>query len=199
MTADELRYWSNELKLAWESGKVRVPVHVPGGNEEELIKIFKEIRRDDYVLSTHRNFYHAILHGISPDSMLASLAEPGGSMVHTTSVPPFLSTGIVAGGCAIGIGIAWALKELASERKVWCFVGDGVLDEGHFWEALQYADSWDLPVTFIVENNNRATCTTISQRLGHGHIRPLLRNPILREYYYEPTMPHVGSGTYVQF
>ena len=109
----------------------------------------------------------------------------------------FYASAIVGGMCAPAVGVAWALKEGVTNRHVWCFVGDGALDGGHFWEALQYVEGYDLPCTFIVENNNRATCTTVPQRLGR--VFKMDTGMHVRYYDYEPTYPHVGTGKYVQF
>jgi pyruvate dehydrogenase E1 component alpha subunit len=51
----------------WESAKIRGPVHLSNGNEESLIEIFKRIKSTDWVFSTWRSHYHALLKGINPD------------------------------------------------------------------------------------------------------------------------------------
>jgi TPP-dependent pyruvate/acetoin dehydrogenase alpha subunit len=201
MTKEELIACERELVTLWESGKVRVPCHFSGGNEEELIELFKEVGNEDYVFSTHRNHYHALLHGIDIHRIRAGLGEPGGSMVYISKTPPFMSTGIVAGGCGIAVGVAWGLKERGSSRKVWCFVGDGATDEGHFYEAWRYAVGYDLPITFVVEDNNRATETTNEQRWGkEGRTDKIWKGaPKVVYYQYEPGFVHVGTGKYIQF
>lgn len=202
MTKNELIEFEAALAKEWEAGKIRVPVHFCGGNEDQLIEIFKEVREDDWVISTHRNHYHALLHGVSPDKLLDSIrgAGKGGSMVHISNDPPFISTGIVAGGCGLAIGLAWALKEVGKDRKVWCFVGDGATDEGHWYEAVRYAVGWDLPVIFVVEDNNRATCTSNEERWGTSECEDVTYGcKKIRYYRYAPTYPHVGTGKYVQF
>jgi TPP-dependent pyruvate/acetoin dehydrogenase alpha subunit len=203
ITVEDLKRFEDTIRQLWEEGKIRVPVHFCGGNIEQLLEIFKEIRHDDYVLSTHRNHFHYLLHGGSPDSLLSSIRdnERGGSMVAISRNPPFLSSGIVAGNCAIAVGIAWAYKESGSSRKVWAFVGDGATDEGHFYEAWRYAVGWDLPITFIIEDNDRATETTSEQRWGkEGTTKKVWDGaPKVIYYSYGPEYPHVGTGKYVQF
>ena len=51
----------------WEDAKIRGPVHLSDGNEEQLIEIFKRIKKTDWVFSTWRNHYHALLKGIDPN------------------------------------------------------------------------------------------------------------------------------------
>lgn len=209
------------IKDAWEAGQIKAPVHFCGGNEDQLIEIFKEIKRDDIVYSSHRNHYHALLHGVEPSDLYNEiLAMPsslcGGharSMGFINHRKHFYSSAIVGGCCAIAVGTAWALKQeqdnnplnidefATPPRHVWCFCGDGVVDGGHFWEAVAYAEGYKLPVTFCIEDNNRATCTGIKDRCGFAvGLREIIKgHPNVKWYYYEPTYPHVGSGKYVAF
>ena len=106
------------------------------------------------------------------------------------------------------MGVAWALKrkqendplygdEHDSRPRVWCFVGDGALDGGHFWESLLYSETQRLPITFICEDNDRATCTSVFDRMGAK--RGITTGSRFRYYKYKPRWPHVGTGKYVQF
>lgn len=221
MTKQDLIDFETVVKGYWESGEIKAPVHLCGGNEDDLIEIFKEIKPNDYVFSTHRNHYHALLHGVHPSCLLKEILGTstdgcGGrarSMGYIEHSKRFYASAIVGGCCAIAVGVAVALKyqekhdplnkdEHASRRHVWCFVGDGAVDGGHFWEALTYSEGHQLPITFVVEDNNRATCTSVMDRMGIG--KSSLRNTIelsskVHYYRYDFTYPHVGSGKYVQF
>ena len=68
-TKDSLIAFTNKIAAHHDAGKVPFALHLPGGNEEKLIEIFSEIKTDDYVLSTHRNAYHALLHGLPEDEV----------------------------------------------------------------------------------------------------------------------------------
>jgi len=152
--------------------------------------------------------YHALLAGISPDDLLDSyrqnpegrLGPNGGCMCIVDHSRKFYSSAIVAGNTGPAVGVAWALKNQRSMHKVWCFVGDGATDTGHFWEALNYSESWDLPITFVVENNDRSVKTTVEERWGcYGLMLDEDEYTKVRVYYYKPTYPHVGSGVFVHF
>ena len=81
------------------------------------------------------------------------------------------------------------MKKKGSKQKVWCFVGDGTEDNGHLFEAVRYVDGWDLPCTFIIENNDRSCEATNSDRWGtKGDITWESKSVI--KYYYECTYPH---------
>jgi len=102
----------------------------------------------------------------------------------------FFSSSIIGGTPAIAAGIAWALKRKGSNRKVWCFVGDANEDNGHLFEAIRYVDGWDLPCTFIIENNNRSVETTNQERWGKTADYEW-SSPSVIKYYYKCTYPHV--------
>lgn len=206
MNKQDLINFELRVKEAWERGEIKAPLHLSGGNEDALIEIFKEINPNDYVFSTHRNHYHALLHGISPGDVYNEIiGDENGcckgrarSMGYISHKHNFYSSAIVGGCCAIAVGTAWALKaQNKPDIKVFCFVGDGALDGGHFWESLQYAHGWDLPITFVIEDNDRSTCTSVKDRLGTT--RGEWRSTHIIHYAYKPDYPHVGSGKYVQF
>jgi pyruvate dehydrogenase E1 component alpha subunit len=217
LTKQDLLDFESEVARRWEAGLIKAPIHLSGGNEEQLIEIFKGVRPHDYVFSTHRNHYHALLHNVPASALMdeicgESIGTCGGrarSMGFIDHARKFYSSAIVGGCVNIAVGVAVALKrsnqdelridEMATPpRHVWCFVGDGAVDGGHFWEALKYAIGHDLPVTFILEHNDRATCTSWIERNGVGDMIVCV-DKHLRMYAYKPTYPHVGTGKYVQF
>ena len=64
--------FSDKIKKIYEKGKIKAPIHLSGGNEEQLIKIFKKIKKGDWVISNWRSHYHALLHGIPEKKVLPS-------------------------------------------------------------------------------------------------------------------------------
>jgi len=209
MTKEDLIAFEADLAEEWGKGNIKCPLHLSGGNEDQLIEIFERIGKDDYVFATHRNHYHYLLHTGNIAGLRSEVLGDkngickgnGRSMAVADYVHNFFSSAIVGGMCAPAVGVGWTLKRNGDSRRVWCFVGDGVLDGGHFWEALQYAEGWDLPVTFIIEHNNRSTCTSVKERLGDKRsCRDLLMFSEKVEIYdYEAVWAHVGTGEYVQF
>ena len=61
MNKNDLINFELEIKELYEKGKIRAPIHLSGNNENQLISIFKKIKKNDWVLSTWRNHYHALL------------------------------------------------------------------------------------------------------------------------------------------
>ena len=195
ITKEKLIDFENKIKKLFKTTKIPYPVHFSGGNEEQLIEIFKNINSEDYVFSTHRSNYHYLLKGGSPEK-LEKMISRGDSMYVFDKEINFLTSAIVAGVPCIAAGVAYALKNQGSNRKVWCFGGDGMEDEGHFYEAVRYVDGWNLPCTFIIEDNNRSVETPKSERYGKSEINwPKCVN----RYYYKSTSLHVGTEKFVNF
>ena len=191
ITPEKLVEFEQRVVDLFEDARIPYPIHLSGGNEEQLIRIFKEINSGDYIFSTHRSHYHYLLAGGSPEN-LEKMILKGHSMHVFDKRINFLTSSIVAGTVAIATGVAWALKKLGSRDKVWCFVGDGTEDEGHFYEAVRYVDGHNLPCTFIIEDNDRSVETPKSERYGKSEIK---WPRCVRRYSYTPTYPHVGTGT----
>ena len=101
----------------------------------------------------------------------------------------FFCSAIIGGTPGIAIGIAWALKRKGSKQKVWCFVGDGTEDNGHLFEAIRYAEGWDLPCIFVIENNNRSVEATNADRWGETSDYEWDSNKVIK-YKYDITFPH---------
>jgi pyruvate dehydrogenase E1 component alpha subunit len=199
MTREELIAFEAHVAELFKQGKINCPIHLSGGNETELIEIFENIRDEDYVLSTHRNHYRYLLKGGDPQKLLDEiLGKPTGcckgvgrSMHIFDTSMNFYTTAIIGGMCAVACGLGLAGK------KVWCFVGDGTSDTGAFYEAVRYAFCKNLPVKFIIEDNDKAVETTKAQRWGLNIGNPVMQYPNVIYYTYERTWPHVGIGEHV--
>ena len=157
-TKEQLEQFELDCKAEWETGSVLGPVHLSKGNEEQLIEIFQYVHPQDYVYSTWRNHYHALLHGISEEWLMDEIKR-GRSMKIINKEHNFIISAIVGGIIPQALGTAKALKEKGSDRKVWCFVGDMGFETGEFHLCHKYAKNFDLPLQFVVEDNNLSTNT----------------------------------------
>lgn len=183
---------SFELSIAdlFERGELPYLTHLCGGNEDQLIEIFKRISEGDYILSTHRTHYHYLLAGGSKER-LKELIKSGNSMFVFDKSINFLCSSILAGNTGIAAGIALALKRQKSKKHVWCFVGDGAEEEGHFYEAVRFVDGHNLPCTFIIEDNSFSVDTHKNIRRG----KSIIQWPSCVETYeYERIFPHASTG-----
>jgi pyruvate dehydrogenase E1 component alpha subunit len=187
-TKEELINFEDHIGELYMDNKLPFLFHLSGGNETQLIKIFENISDTDYVISNHRSHYHALLHGIPPETVENRILN-GRSMFIYDRKRNFFCSAIIGGTPAIAAGIAWALKRKGSNQKVWCFVGDGTEDSGHLFEAVRFVEGFDLPCTFVIENNDRSVESTNSERWGaKGDY--IWNSKSVVKYYYEITYPH---------
>lgn len=175
----------------FDNGEIPYLIHLSGGNEDILINIFKDISEGDYIFSTHRSHYHYLLRGGAPEDLEEKILN-GKSMYVFNRDFNFFSSSIVASIPSIAAGVAWALKRKGSSKKVWCFIGDGAEEEGHFYEAVSYVDGWNLPCTFIIEDNDRSVSSCKKERRGDCKF---LWPKCVISYNYVPIYPHGGTGS----
>lgn len=201
MTPQDLIDTEEEIRALWEAGELPYLVHLCGGNEKELIEIFKDIKPSDWVFASHRCHYHWLLHNAhrkfierqgthSARRELVDRIKAGKSMFLYG--PRFICSAIVAGTASIAAGMALAIKRRGGSERVWCFVGDGAEDEGHLYESVWFVHDRDLPCTFIIEDNNSSCGVTKGQRRGSYMMRPWPE--CVKRYTYVPTWPHAGSN-----
>jgi pyruvate dehydrogenase E1 component alpha subunit len=193
MTKEELIAFEDSIVKLFHEGKLPYPIHFSGGNEDQLIEIFKKIRPEDWCFSTWRSHYHALLKGISPDR-LRDMILAGRSMHIMDLQCRFAASSIVAGCCSIAAGAAMAIKRAGEKRRVWCFVGDAAEETGAFYEAVRIVDGRDLPCTFVIEDNNLSVDTPKKERYGNNVMH---WPPCVARYTYVRKYPHVQTGKIV--
>ena len=108
-TADDLIAFEKEVARRFENGEIRAPVHLSGGNETQIISIFENIKKTDWVFCTYRNHYAALLHGIPADWLMAQILA-GKSMILSNVEHRFLTSAIVGGILPIAFGVAAAIQ-----------------------------------------------------------------------------------------
>lgn len=194
VTKEALIKFEKEIAELFTVGKIKAPVHLSDGNEDQLIEIFKSVKPDDWIFSTHRSHYHALLHGIDPLKVKAEIVR-GNSITMCFPEHNFFSSAIVGGNTSIALGVAMGLKRSGSSRQVWAFVGDMAAEGGIFSECVKYAGKNDLPITFVVEDNSISTNTPTKKAWGEG-TKPAR---VIRYEYKKEKYPHYGSGKWVTF
>jgi len=160
-------------------GLIRGHFHVYIGQEATGVAVCEALNRDDYVFTTHRNHGHVIAKGGDPKKVLAEIigratgycqgragtfhvAAPEVGVIHTSAI---------VGGClALAGGTAYAAQVKESKAITVVFFGDGAMEEGVFYETLNIAKLWQLPIIFWMENNYRRTGR------GAGHAATELTN-----------------------
>jgi pyruvate/2-oxoglutarate/acetoin dehydrogenase E1 component/TPP-dependent pyruvate/acetoin dehydrogenase alpha subunit len=172
----EIRAFEDNIAELLGRAVLRGASHLYAGEEAVAVGAMAALREDDLVTSTHRGHGHAHAHGDNAAKTLEEkqrhynrmMAEvlgksggyckgKGGSM-HIADVDHgnLGATGIVGGNIPVAVGAALAQKLQGTDRVVLCFFGDGASNTGNFHESLNMASLWDLPVVFVVENNQYA-------------------------------------------
>lgn len=190
---ESLMAFENRIKDLWEAGELPSLIHLCGGNEDQLLEIFQDIRPNDWVFLSHRGHYGALLKGM-PEDQLEEFIRRDSSMFIFSKEHRIYQSAILGGNCGIAVGVAKAIQDSGEDAHVFCFLGDGAADNGCLYEALVYATGHRLPVTFIIECNDRQVDTTIEQRRGPHWLDFVMESPNLRRYQYEARWPHGGSG-----
>jgi pyruvate dehydrogenase E1 component alpha subunit len=193
-TADTLIDFENLIVKHWEDAKIRGPIHLSNGNEEQLIEIFSRIKTSDWVFSTWRSHYHALLKGVCPVWIEEEILK-GKSITLCNAEEKLYSSAIVGGTLSIALGVAMGLKNSGSNDKVFVFVGDMSFESGIFYEVHKYARNFDLPIVFVIEDNDVSTYTPTEATWNKK--RDIPTDVIY--YKYKSKFPHYGTGKWIAF
>ena len=169
----DLISFEEDIKKIYEAGKIKAPIHLSGNNEESLIKIFKNVKKNDWVFSNWRNHYHALLKGI-PQKWLKKEIIEGRSMGINNIKHKFYSSAIVGGILPIALGVAKSIKLKKQKSKVWVFIGDMTFETGIFHECYKYSKNFSLPIRFVIEDNNMSTNSPTDKIWGKIVCPPLI-------------------------
>ena len=167
------RMFEDKCAEMYYRGKMFGFVHLYNGQEAVSSGIVKALRRDqDYVSSTYRDHVHALSAGVPPKEVMAELfgkatgcSKGRGGSMHMFSAEHKLLGGyaFVAEGIPVATGAAFqskyrqeVLKDPNADQVTVCFFGDGASNNGQFFECLNMAALWDLPIIYVVENNKWA-------------------------------------------
>ena len=144
---------------------IRGHFHVYIGQEASGVGACAALGPDDYVFTTHRNHGHVIARGGELGPVLAEIIGRttgynkgrGGTFHVIAPHLGILQTSGVVGGCVpLAAGAAFSIKKRGTKQVSLVFFGDGVLEEGAFYEAVNLASLWKLPVVLVCENNDVA-------------------------------------------
>ena len=157
-----IREFEEMCRRLFARGRLPGFVHLYIGQEAVAAGACLALRADDQITSNHRGHGHVIAKGGDPSRMFAELlgkadgycGGKGGSM-HIVDFPSGMlgTNGIVGGGIPIAAGAAFANQHLGNSRVALSFFGDGATNQGVFFESLNLAALWKLPVIFLAENN----------------------------------------------
>jgi len=178
----KIRKFEEKIIDLYPAQEMRCPVHLYIGQEAIASGVCASLNKEDYIVSNHRNHGHLIAKGADLRPMVAELygksdgcsGGKGGSMHMVASgVSAIGTSAIVAGGLPIAVGCAFSSKIKKEKRVTAVFFGDGAVDEGTFYESLNFASLFKLPVIFVCENNFYATNSHQKNRQSNPNIRKI--------------------------
>lgn len=164
------RRFEEKVNVAYQKGKFAGFLHLHIGQEALCVGVQRALRESDYVISGYRSHTQSIAKGIDPKRVMAELfgkkngicEGKGGSMHMFSKEHRFLGGhGIVGGQCPLAAGVGFAIRYNATDDVIVCYLGDAATNQGQFFEAMNMAATWDLPVLYIIENNQYGMGTDI--------------------------------------
>ncbi|MDP3004120.1 MAG: thiamine pyrophosphate-dependent dehydrogenase E1 component subunit alpha, partial [Candidatus Azambacteria bacterium] len=143
------------------------------GQEAVAVGVMAALKPQDKIVSTHRCHGHYLAKGGDLKKMMAEILGKatgcckgkGGTMhLFDDSVGHVISAPLVAASISFAVGLALSFKMKGEDKIAVAFFGDGAVEEGIFWESINFASVHRLPVLFICENNLYATHSHILSR-----------------------------------
>lgn len=167
------RFFEDKCAEMYYRGKMFGFVHLYNGQEAVSTGVIQAMRPgEDFVCSTYRDHVHALSAGVPAKEVMAELfgkatgcSKGRGGSMHMFSSEHGLLGGyaFVAEGIPVAAGAAFqskyrreVLKDESADQVTACFFGDGACNNGQFYETLNMAALWKLPILFVVENNKWA-------------------------------------------
>ena len=198
MNKEELVDFERKVADTFNAAKIRAPIHLHGGNEEQLITIFKKIKKCDWVFSSWRSHYHCLLKGVPEDKLFKDIKD-GKSITLIYPEYKIYTSAIVGGIIPIALGAALGIKKKNIKNSiVYLFMGGMTSETGQASEAVKYANGQNLPIKFIIEINHKSVCTDTLPTWGLQDYS-LKGYPNVEFYEYDLPWPHAGAGKRVQF
>ncbi len=176
-----IRRFEERAGEMYAKAKVGGFLHLCIGEEATIVGATQALRDDDYLMSTYREHGQALARGTPPGAVMAELfgredgcsRGRGGSMHLFDWERRFLGGyGIVGGNLPLAVGVALASDYSGTEDVTLCMSGDGATNQGTFGEAMNLAALWNLPVVFLIINNQFGMGTHIER---HSAVTDLSR------------------------
>jgi len=153
--------------------------HLCNGQEAVCVGAQHAAEPTDTFLTGYRDHGHALARGSDPTAIMAELLGraggivkgKGGSMHMFDAERNFAGgNGIVGEQVPVGLGFGFASWYREDGRVTLCFMGDGAVNQGAVYESFNMAALWQLPIVFVVENNQYAMGTAINRASAETHL-----------------------------
>ncbi len=161
----KIRRFEETLLKLFSENKLSGTTHTCIGQEAVAVTAMEQIKENDIVFSNHRCHGHFIAYSDNIKILMAEIigTEEGvckgrGGSQHLC-YKRFYSNGIQGGIVPNAVGMAWAEKLKGTDHIAMVFLGDGTLGEGVVYESFNIAAVFEIPILFVIENNEYAMST----------------------------------------
>ena len=157
-----IRRFEETVFEIYRRGEMPGFAHLSVGQEAVAVGVCGALREDDYIVSSHRGHGHCIAKGTSVNALMAEMLGKSdgicrgrGGTMHFADIAHgnIGALGIVGAGIGLGVGLALSCAMSGNGRVVVSFFGDGAMNEGLAYEAMNLAAIWQVPLVFACENN----------------------------------------------
>jgi len=171
--ASRIRAVEETIAKEYSNGEMRCPVHLSIGQELVSAVVGLNQQKQDTAVSSHRAHAHYLAKGGNLYRMIAEIYGKvtgcckgrGGSMHLIDLEVGFLgSSAIVGNSIPIGVGSGLTHKLNKSDALSFIFLGDGAIEEGSFYESVNFSVVQELPTVYVCENNLYSVYTGLNQR-----------------------------------
>ena len=154
----------------FKRGQVKGAVHPYIGQEASGVGVCMALKKEDLIAGTHRSHGHNLAKGANSAKMFAEILGKdtgycrgrGGSMhIAAFETGSLGALAVVGSGIPIAVGAALGFKMQKQARVSVPFTGDAGTNTGNWHESLNMASIWDLPIVFVLENNQYGVSTNI--------------------------------------
>lgn len=167
-----IRRFEQRALNEYTKGKMGGFMHLYIGQESVAVGACSLMGDDDHVITAYRCHGHALAVGMNMNECMAELygkatgcsKGKGGSMHFFAPDKNYWGGhGIVGGQTPLGLGLAYGLKYKGLKGAALCFLGDGAVNQGCFYESLNMAALFELPVIYVIENNGYSMGTSLER------------------------------------
>lgn len=165
-----IRRFEEKCQEMYTKAKIGGFLHLYIGEEATGVGAVSALREGDHIFTHYRDHGHAIARGLDINALMAELFGKvtgtgkglGGSMHFADASKQFWG-GYALVGCHLLLAVGTALGDTMQRKPgvTMVFFGDGATNGGEFYEALNFAQLWKLPVVFVCENNLYAMGTPL--------------------------------------
>ena len=167
-----IRRFEERCAREYASGKISGFCHLYIGQEAVAVGAVGATQPQDHVITAYRDHGHALIRGCTPRAVMAELfgkvtgsAKGRGGSMHLFSVEKNFhgGHGIVGAHLPLATGFAFSSAYQDNGEVTVCFFGEGAINQGAFYESLNLASLWNLPIVYICENNGYAMGTALNR------------------------------------